>query len=194
MALNPRILIVTALVLIAALIRFVDDGLVNVAPVGAIALFGGACFRSRRAALGVTLATMLLSDSMLYLTRYRDWTDDRMVPTLFVYLAFATVVMVGRLLKDRRSVGTIALASVAGSMSFFLISNLAAWAFYPDYSKDFSGLLQCYLAAIPFYRGQSALLNTLLGDLLFNGLLFGSYALLEQRVAALRPESSPVVG
>ncbi len=184
MTLNPRVLIVTALVLLATLVRFVDHGLPNVAPVGAIALFGGACFASRKQAFGVTFATMLFSDALLYATRYRDWQADSWGSMLFVYLAFGLVVLLGDMLKKhRRSVPGIVAGSLAGSIVFFLVSNLSAWAFYAEYSKDLSGLIRCYLAGIPFYR------NTLLGDLCFNFALFGGFAFLEQRVAALKAKS-----
>jgi len=176
---HPRVLTVTALVLLATLVRFVDHGLLNVAPVGAIALFGGACLQSRRQAFGVTFATMLFSDALLYTTRYRDWVADSLGSMLFVYLAFGCVVLLGSLLrKQRRSVAAVVAGSLAGSIVFFLISNLSAWLFYAEYSKDVSGLIRCYLAGIPFYR------NTLLGDLGFNAVLFGGYAFLEQHIAA----------
>lgn len=183
MNLNPRVLLVTALVLLATLVRFVDHGLPNVAPIGAIALFGGACFASRRQAFCVTFATMLFSDALLYATRYRDWQADILGTMLFVYVALALVVMLGELLKKhRRSVAGIVAGSLAGSIVFFLISNLSAWALYDEYTKDVAGLIRCYLAGVPFYR------NTLLGDLAFNFALFGGYALLEQRVAETKAE------
>jgi hypothetical protein len=40
------------------------------------------------------------------------------------------------------------------------------------YPRSFSGLMECYLLAIPFFR------NTILGDLFYTGVFFGSYELL----------------
>lgn len=190
MPLNPRFLILTLMVLVTTLFRLVDHGLINFAPVGAIALFGGAHFKSRRTAFGVTFASMVLSDVLLYVTRYQAWAAESLKSMMFVYLAFAVVVLIGRLLQDRRTVGRVACASVVSSLVFFLISNLAAWALYPEYSKDVSGLMQCYWAGIPFIQGQSPLVNTLLADLLFNSALFGTFALLQQRVTVLRAEAA----
>lgn len=44
------------------------------------------------------------------------------------------------------------------------------------------GLLSCYAAAIPFFR------NTLLGNLGYVAVLFGSFALAERYVPALKKE------
>jgi len=46
-------------------------------------------------------------------------------------------------------------------------------------------LVDCYVAAIPFFR------NMLLGNLLFSALLFGGFALAENRFVRLR---QPAVG
>jgi hypothetical protein len=43
------------------------------------------------------------------------------------------------------------------------------------YPMTWGGLLACYVAALPFFR------NTLLGDLGYAALMFGSYYWLEQR-------------
>lgn len=184
---NTRFLVMTGLILVTTLFRLVDHGLINVAPVGAIALFGGACFATRKQAFGVTLGSMLLSDLLLYSGRYRSFASDSLKSMVFVYLAFAAVVAIGCLLRNRKSFGTIALGSLVGSIVFFLVSNLSAWLLYPDYEKTFSGLMQCYFAGIPFIRGQSPLFNTVVADLCFNGALFGAWALLERRVTAAQP-------
>jgi hypothetical protein len=58
-------------------------------------------------------------------------------------------------------------AALASSVSFFLISNFAVWAAWPDmYARSFSGLLACYTAAIPFFRG------TVESDLFFSIAIF----------------------
>ncbi len=39
---------------------------------------------------------------------------------------------------------------------FYLVSNFAVWAFQSDYEKSLAGLVQCYWAAVPFYRWMLA--------------------------------------
>jgi hypothetical protein len=51
------------------------------------------------------------------------------------------------------------------------------------YPRTVEGLAACYVAAIPFFR------NSLAGDLLYTGLLFGGLHLLELRYRALREPS-----
>ena len=180
---NTRFLLLVALVLSAAACRFINFGISNFAPIGAIALFGGACFASRRTAFAVTFATMLLSDVLLFASKYREWSDDGVKWMALGYVAFGISVAIGRLLRNRRSALNVMMASLAGSMVFFLLSNFGAFIVETNYTKDFAGLVDCYVQAIPFFRG------TLSGDLTFNALLFGSLALLELRVPALKAES-----
>lgn len=56
--------------------------------------------------------------------------------------------------------------TVASSLLFFVITNFGVWFEMNMYPKTSSGLLACYVAAIPFLNQQ------LLGDLLFTGFLF----------------------
>ena len=50
---------------------------------------------------------------------------------------------------------------------FFIVSNFAVWAFQSDYEKSLAGLVQCYWAAVPFYRWMLA------GDIFYLGVLLG---------------------
>lgn len=180
---QPRFLVLTALVLLAALCRMVDHGFVNVAPIGAMALFGGACFRSRKAAFLVPLSALLLSDVLLNLTRHSNLWSEAWKLTAFTYLAFVLVVSLGMLLRNRtRSVFAVAGGSLAGSIVFFLVSNFGWWMTMGFHAPTFAGLTECYVQALPFFR------NTLASDLAFNAVLFGSFALAESRVLATRPQ------
>ena len=50
-------------------------------------------------------------------------------------------------------------------MCFFIITNFGAWLTLDMYVKDFSGLMQSYLMAIPFFQ------NTLISTFLYLYLL-----------------------
>jgi hypothetical protein len=56
---------------------------------------------------------------------------------------------------------------VACSLIFFLLSNVAVWAFSGMYPLTWQGLTQCYVAALPFLD------KTVLGDLFWTAILFG---------------------
>ncbi|MGZ0170501.1 MAG: DUF6580 family putative transport protein [Planctomycetales bacterium] len=179
---QPRFLILTALVLLAALCRLVD-GWQNFAPIGAMALFGGACFHSRRTAFLVPLSALLLSDVLLNLTRHSDQWFQAWQTTSFTYLAFVFVVGAGLLLRSRtRNVVAIATGSLAASLIFFFVSNFGWWLTMGFHPLTFAGLAECYGLALPFFR------NTVASDLAFNAVLFGCFALAESRVLAPRPQ------
>jgi hypothetical protein len=75
---------------------------------------------------------------------------------------------------------------VASSVSFFLITNLVF--FYPSaaglYTQNLSGVINCYTAGLPFFQ------NTLVSDLVYNALFFGSFYLLNVNIPALQTEKN----
>ena len=142
----------------------------NFTPIGAMALFGGACFGRRWLAFAAPLGALLLSDAILGF--------DGSLP--YVYDSVALIVLIGGALATRKSAVRIAGASLAASALFFVITNFGMWLGSGYYPHTLAGLAACYIAAIPFFQ------NTLAGDLFFSALLFGGFALLEQRVPTLR--------
>jgi hypothetical protein len=72
--------------------------------------------------------------------------------------------------------------TVAGSILFFVVTNFGVWWLFSTYPKSWSGLLECYIAAIPYFRG------TLGGDLIGSAILFGGDQLLRHDPMAV-PQS-----
>jgi hypothetical protein len=158
------------LVAFPALLRVVThyaDVLPNVAPAAAVALFCGAVFRDRLLAFGVPVVGMLLADSMI------EW-DRSMIG---VYLSLLAIVGAGMWVRVRgRKPSAVLCGALGGSLLFFLVTNFQYWL-TSDPSlgiyhtpRTFAGLAQAYAQAIPFFRA------TLVGDLLYSGVLFGAYA------------------
>jgi hypothetical protein len=151
----------------------------NFAPIGAMALFGGACFAHRRAAFVVPLAAMFLSDLAIgLLSGNLSLGLHRLIPV--VYGSFGLIVCLGFWLRTRRTVVPIAGATLAGSVLFFVLTNFGVWALGSLYPNTWEGLVACYVAAIPFFH------NTLLGDAVYSTALFGGLALAEKGLPALR--------
>jgi hypothetical protein len=151
----------------------------NVTPIAAVALLGGARFADRRAAFVVPLGAMLASDLVLgMLHRNLGLVFDPML--LVIYGCFATTVCLGFLLRRHRGVLPIAAATLAASILFFVASNLGVWALGTLYPRTRTGLLECFVAALPFFR------NTVLGDAMYAVALFGGLALAERGFPALR--------
>ncbi len=168
--------------LVAAGSRLVPHPM-NFAPMTALALFGAATFASRRAAFVVPLAALLLSDCLFQVTRAAGWqtTPGFYSGQWIVYLCMCFTVGIGFLLRGRTSVPTVAAATLAGSVVFFLVTNFP-WPLGPVrfYPTTVAGISASYTAGLPFFR------NTLLGDAVYSTLLFGSLALAEVRFPSLR--------
>ena len=135
----------------------------NFAPITAISIFAGV-YLNKKLAFTILLASLLISD--LFLGFYG-------LEMLLVYGSFILVILIGEKIKKHKNILTIFLGAIAGSILFYLITNFGVWALTSMYPKDFSGLLQSYIAAIPFYR------NSLLGDLFYTGIFFGGYELIK---------------
>ena len=97
----------------------------------------------------------------------------------FVYGSVAAIVLIGWVVS-KRSVFHIAVAAVASSVLFFVITNFGVWFNDGMYARTMDGLAECYSAAVPFFQ------NTLAGDLVYSALLFGGFALLQRLVPAVR--------
>ncbi len=171
---SPRFLVLTGMIALAIgvrlLIHFVPGVLPwNFTPVEAMGLFGGAYFSSRRDAFLVPLAAMALSDLIIGL--------HPLIPV--VYACIAGSVLLGFGLAQRLSVLRVAAAAIASATGFYLITNFAVWATSAMYPHNAAGLIACYVAGLPFYPA------TLAGTLVWSGVLFGGYALLERRWPAL---------
>ena len=175
--LNPRFLALTGIVFAGVLTRLMPHP-PNFTPIAATALFGGAYFASRKAAFMVPLMAMYLSDLFFGFFVYDfGWFNGQMP---FVYVSFAVTVWLGMLIRHRCSPLRVGAAALAGSIVFFIVSNFGVWAVGTFYPKTMSGLVTCYVAAIPFFR------NTLAGDFAFTALLFGGFALAERWIPVLR--------
>ncbi len=164
-----RFLMLTGMVLAAAACRLVPHP-PNFSPIAAIALFGGARFADKRAALLVPLAAMFLGDLVLGL--------HGLIPV--VYGCFALIVGLGFWLRTNGGAGRIVLAALTGSVLFFVVTNFAVWAVGGLYPKSAAGLAGCYVAAIPFFK------HTLAGDLVYTFALFGGLRAAEWRWPGLR--------
>ncbi len=175
---QTRFFVLDGMILAAAASRLIPHP-PNFAPIGAMALFGGACFADRRVAFAVPLAAMSLSDLVIGLLSGDLFLGlHRLIPV--VYGSFTLSVCLGFWLRTRRTVMPIAGATLAGSVLFFVVTNFSVWALGSSYPKTWEGLVACYVAAIPFFH------NTLLGDAVYSAALFGGLALAEKGIPALR--------
>ncbi len=154
---------IISIILALALFRLMQF-MPNLSPIAAMALFAGAKFSDKKLAFIIPFVALLLSDFILGLHS----------TMIFVYIAFAITVVAGIALQKHQNIISITLTAIATSLIFFLLTNAGVWLMYDTYSPGLTGLIEAYIAGIPFYQ------NTLLGDLVFTAILFGGYALIQQ--------------
>ena len=143
----------------------------NFTPVGAISLYSGARLRSWQAYLVPILAMAITDPIMAAISGYRAFTPV----TAFVYLSFVLNVWIGEHLCKAKHAWQVGGAALAGSVQFFIITNFGMWATRVSYPHTLTGLAECYLAGIPFFR------FTLAGDLAYTAILFGLHSWLSRR-------------
>ena len=138
----------------------------NFAALGALALFATARLRWN-AALPLIVAAVALKELGVYL----QYGFPPHPPTWFCFAGYA--VFGWALLRKTESPLRIGGTVIGASVLFFLTSNFFSWVEQArPYGYSFEGLLNCYVSAIPFYRG------TFLGDTAFAAALFGAHTVL----------------
>jgi hypothetical protein len=155
-----------ALTIGAALLRLAPHP-PNWAPVGAVALFGGARLKGWSAYL-VPLLAMLITDPILsHMAGYPAYAWASLV----IYGCFFINVLLGRtFLKNTLNPWRIGTVALAGSLQFFLITNFFVWLGAPSlYPHTTGGLIECYIAALPFFE------RTLTADLFYSAALFTAH-------------------
>ena len=155
------------LILAATTLRLLPHP-VNATPIAATALLAGAHFPRKVYAWLVPLAAMLLSDTVYQLIF--GWGFHKHMPA--VYVGVMCTVGIGRLLRHSKTrVFPILSASLASSLTFFVVTNTSVWALDAFYPPTLAGLWICHIAALPFLQ------NAILADLGYTIVLFTLFAL-----------------
>ena len=162
--LRVDLLLIGLLVALGVAARLAPHAL-NVSPIMASALFAGFVLQRRALSPAVPIAALLISDLAL---GFYDWRV-----ALVVYAAMTLPTLVGVLARRQRLAYVVLPAVLSGSLIFFVTTNFAVWAFSGLYSHDWPGLVQCYIAALPFLK------STVAGDLFWSALLFGGAWLIQ---------------
>jgi len=132
-------------------------------PVTASLLFFGA--RGPRRQWWIPVALFALADVVLtkFVYSYPFLWDN-----FITWAWYAGVLWLGTRLRGNARPFPLMGSAMAGSVSFFIVSNFGVWASTTMYSRTVEGLLTCYAMAIPFFRKAIA------GDLLFTAMMFAT--------------------
>ena len=157
-----RTLLALVLIGLAAALRIAPHPW-NFTPVGAMALFSGAVLKDRRLSFVFPLLALAAGDLFIGF--------HKLIP--IVYASFSISAAIGLGLRKSRTIARISLATLLGSVQFFLISNFGVWWLLNSYPKSTAGLAACYLAGLPLFW------STLAGDTLYVAVFFLGYGLAE---------------
>ncbi len=174
---SKKLWILPAILIIAAGLSRLLPHPYNFSPIAGMALLGGAVVKDRRLAFILPLAALFISD--LCFSLFTSVPGFYGSSQIINYAAFALIVLLGILLVKKINARNVIIASLCASVLFFIISNFGTWVMaggVPPYTADAAGLLSTYILGIPFLG------NTLIGDLVYSGVLFGAYSLLQHYV------------
>ena len=183
--LTLRFSIISLLIVLAAMSRLIPHP-PNVAPIGAMSLFGAAYFSRKYQAFIIPVVAMWLSDLVLNNVVYGQYFDHFVwfyQGFYWTYGAFIIISLIGFGLLKKVRVHNILISSILASVIFFLLSNFGVWMSGTMYPHNFGGLMACYTAGFPFFK------NTLMGDLVYSGILFGAFEFAQYKIPALKPQT-----
>ena len=129
----------------------------NFTPIIAVALISGYFFKNINLSLLILLVAMLLSD--LFIGFYENM--------IFVYASLLLITFVFHKISKKINFKNLFIYCFAGSLIFFIVSNFGVWLLGSPgvldvaYERNLSGLVECYILAIPFFG------NTFLSTLIF---------------------------
>jgi len=129
----------------------------NFTPIIAVAIVSGYFFKNINLSLLTILIAILISD--LFIGFYEN--------VIFVYASLLLITFVFHKISNKINFKNLFIYGFAGSLIFFAVSNFGVWVLGSPgvydiaYEKSLSGLIECYILAIPFFG------NTFLSTLIF---------------------------
>lgn len=127
----------------------------NFTPILALAIFAGIKFENNLFSYLVPISAMFVSDAIIGFHN----------GMIIIYSAIVLSAFIAR--KFNNINGSV----LSSCLLFFLITNFQVWIMSPSYSKSFSGMLECFTLAIPFFG------MTLLSTFFYSYILFYGHAL-----------------
>jgi hypothetical protein len=188
---NPRFVVLALLMVAVAAMRIPNSAQLtpwaNFTPIGAMGLFGGAYFTKQWKAVLFSLLTLLASDLIIqafvfngkYGIIYSGW--------YWIYGIFILITFIGRWVIKKVSIKSIILAAITASLTHWMLADFTVWASggtdlrtMTPLSRDWAGLMQCYIQGFPFMN------NFLAGTLVYSALMFGTFEWMKVNKPALK--------
>ena len=187
---NPRPLVLAGIIVVTGMFRlFVTSGtlstLANFTPLGAMALFGGCYYHDKWKAYLVPLITLWLTD--IILNRYfffHEWIFFY-EGFFWVYASFALMVFIGTCIR-RITVKNVVTGAVVAALTHWVVADIGVWlsgGCFPanaSYTPTWDTLIETLIFASP------SMYKMLVGNILFCGMLFGTFEFMQQKFPALQ--------
>ena len=117
---------------------------------------------------------ILIPISIMVISDFYLGTHGAMV---WVYSALFIIYLIGYFFIKDVSFKNILVGSVVGSLMFFIVTNFGVWLI--GYPKSLAGFVQCYVAAIPFYK------NTLISSIFYSAIIHACYIFVANKILVL---------
>ena len=131
----------------------------NFTPIIAASILGSFFFQRLVITITVIFSSLFLTDLVLGL--YSSMA--------FVYTSLVLIIILSNKMSKFLNLKTLLIFGLAGATIFFIFSNFGVWLLSGLYQKNLSGLIECYIMAIPFFT------NTLISTILFSYITFIVY-------------------
>jgi hypothetical protein len=138
----------------------------NFTPLAAVTAMGAFYFRGWLPAVLLPASLLAISDLLLL-------PHDNVLVQASVHGMAVVPLVLGRAARKAHGWHCAAYWGLCGFLPatvFYVITNLAVWAFNSSYDLTATGLATCYVRALPFYRTMLA------GDMCYVGLMAGCLA------------------
>ncbi len=123
----------------------------NFSAMTALALFAVVFFGWKVESFLIVLGTQLVGDLILGILN-EDVIYAFHKTSLSTYGSLALIGLLGYFLSKKVDLTRTIPFAVASSLLYWGITNLHCWYTFPEYTKDLTGLYECYLSALPFLR------------------------------------------
>ena len=165
MRVNKHLVLGFAVIFLLAVSRLIPHP-PNFTPILGMAVFSGAIINRRLIAYLIPLLAMLISD--LYLGFHSGMP--------IIYFSLALCVLIGTFIEARVTILNFVLGISAGVIVFYLITNFAVWYGSGMYDYSFSGLITCYVMALPFLQ------NTIISSMIYGVGALLTYNVINKRL------------
>ena len=160
------VIVISVLVILAVASRLLPHAPGFVAVTGA-SIFAG--WYLRRGSVAYLIPLIVLSLSDLVLGSYEPLLMSA------VYLVAVVPVLIGRSMRGNATPLRLVASALCCSVLSLVTINFVVWLASAWYAKTATGLMECYLAALPFFKYRMA------GDVCSVAVFFGLYALVAYR-------------